>query len=223
MFWLTHFFFTDSYTDVPAWVEEGQRYAVDSIMFLVGNKSDLSGERVTEASKAEVGLPQRTQTTSRSFFFFFFWIYHHTRRVINCVLIPMQEYAKDEEIAFYMETSAKSGQNIDALFLAVAKKLEGRSVAAFFFPFFLFFDASSPKQSFILTHHWISLAKRERERAYIFFFVCLFVLIVSERATTQRTTRRTVRRREARARLISANPHRPRNKSQASAPYKIIY
>jgi len=78
----------DSYTDVPAWVEEGQRYAVDSIMFLVGNKTDLSEERVTEATKAE-------------------------------------EYAKDEEIAFYMETSAKTGTNVDALFLAVAKKLEG--------------------------------------------------------------------------------------------------
>jgi len=78
----------DSYTDVPAWVEEGQRYAVDSIMFLVGNKTDLGGERVTEASVAE-------------------------------------EYAKDEEIAFYMETSAKDGTNVDALFLAVAKKLEG--------------------------------------------------------------------------------------------------
>jgi GTPase SAR1 family protein len=37
-----------------------------------------------------------------------------------------QEYAKDEEIAFYMETSAKTGNNVDALFLAVAKKLEGR-------------------------------------------------------------------------------------------------
>jgi len=78
----------DSYTDVPAWVEEGQRYAVDSIMFLVGNKADVSEERVTEAAKAE-------------------------------------EYAKDEEIAFYMETSAKTGNNVDALFLAVAKKLEG--------------------------------------------------------------------------------------------------
>jgi len=78
----------DSYTDVPAWVEEGQRYAVDSIMFLVGNKTDLGGERVTEAAVAE-------------------------------------EYAKDEEIAFYMETSAKDGTNVDALFLAVAKKLEG--------------------------------------------------------------------------------------------------
>ena len=44
----------DSYTDVPAWVEEGQRYAVDSIMFLVGNKADVSEERVTEAAKAEV-------------------------------------------------------------------------------------------------------------------------------------------------------------------------
>jgi small GTP-binding protein len=78
----------DSYTDVPAWVEEGQRYAVDSIMFLVGNKADVADQRVTEAAKAE-------------------------------------EYAKDEEIAFYLETSAKTGHNVDALFLAVAKKLEG--------------------------------------------------------------------------------------------------
>ena len=46
----------DSFTDVPAWVEEGQRYAVDSIMFLVGNKSDLAdGEnRATEESEARV-------------------------------------------------------------------------------------------------------------------------------------------------------------------------
>jgi len=78
----------DSYADVPAWVEEGQRYAVDSIMFLVGNKADLSGERVIEAAKAE-------------------------------------EYSKEEEIPFYMETSAKTAHNIDALFIAVAKKLEG--------------------------------------------------------------------------------------------------
>lgn len=78
----------DSYTDVPAWVEEGQRYAVDSIMFLVGNKFDEETQRVTESTKAE-------------------------------------EYAKDEEIAFYMETSAKTGHNIDALFQDVAKKLEG--------------------------------------------------------------------------------------------------
>jgi len=37
-------------------VEEGQRYAVDSIMFLVGNKSDLAdGEnRATEESEARV-------------------------------------------------------------------------------------------------------------------------------------------------------------------------
>eukprot|EP01087_Luapelamoeba_hula_P017594 TRINITY_DN555_c0_g1_i1.p1 TRINITY_DN555_c0_g1~~TRINITY_DN555_c0_g1_i1.p1 ORF type:complete len:204 (-),score=31.88 TRINITY_DN555_c0_g1_i1:124-735(-) len=78
----------DSYTDVPAWVEEGQRYAVDSIMFLVGNKTDLSGERVTDAAVAK-------------------------------------EYAEQEELAFYMETSAKSNSNVDELFLAVAKKLEG--------------------------------------------------------------------------------------------------
>jgi GTPase SAR1 family protein len=47
---------------VPAWVEEGQRYAVDSIMFLVGNKADLSEERVTEAAKAEV-RPRRSSFT----------------------------------------------------------------------------------------------------------------------------------------------------------------
>jgi len=78
----------DSFTDVPAWVEEGQRYAVDSIMFLVGNKSDLSEERATAEAEAK-------------------------------------KYAEEEEIAFYMETSAKSDNNVDELFLAVAKKLEG--------------------------------------------------------------------------------------------------
>ncbi|KAL6062993.1 retrograde transport, plasma membrane to Golgi [Balamuthia mandrillaris] len=78
----------DSYTDVPAWVEEGQRYAVDSIMFLVGNKSDLADQRVTEADVAK-------------------------------------QYAEDEDIAFYMETSAKTGENVEELFKAVAKKLEG--------------------------------------------------------------------------------------------------
>ena len=39
---------------------------------------------------------------------------------------PYQKYAEEEEIAFYMETSAKSDTNVDELFLAVAKKLEGR-------------------------------------------------------------------------------------------------
>jgi len=78
----------DSYTDVPAWVEEGQRYAVDSIMFLVGNKTDLAGNRVTEASEAK-------------------------------------KFAEQEDIAFYMETSAKINENVEELFLAVAKKLEG--------------------------------------------------------------------------------------------------
>lgn len=78
----------DSYTDVAAWVEEGQRYAIDSIMFLVGNKSDLASQRVTSKETA-------------------------------------QAYAKDEEIAFYMETSAKTNENVDELFIAVAKKLEG--------------------------------------------------------------------------------------------------
>lgn len=78
----------DSFTDVPAWVEEGQRYAVDSIMFLVGNKSDVADERATEEAEAK-------------------------------------KYAEEEEIAFYMETSAKSDENVEELFLAVAKKLEG--------------------------------------------------------------------------------------------------
>jgi hypothetical protein len=54
----------DSYTDVPAWVEEGQRYAVDSIMFLVGNKADVSEERVTEAAKAEVRSPSSSSSSS---------------------------------------------------------------------------------------------------------------------------------------------------------------
>jgi len=78
----------DSFTDVPAWVEEGQRYAVDSIMFLVGNKSDLAEGRATEEAEAK-------------------------------------KYAEEEELAFYMETSAKAKENVEELFFAVAKKLEG--------------------------------------------------------------------------------------------------
>jgi small GTP-binding protein len=78
----------DSYTDVSAWVEEGQRYAIDSIMFLVGNKSDLASERVTPKETAEA-------------------------------------YAKEEELALYMETSAKTGENVEELFQAIAKRLEG--------------------------------------------------------------------------------------------------
>jgi len=78
----------DSYTDVPAWVEEGQRYAIDSIMFLIGNKTDVAENRVTTEAEAK-------------------------------------KYAASQGIALYMETSAKSNTNVDELFLAVAKKLEG--------------------------------------------------------------------------------------------------
>ncbi len=116
----------DSYTDVPAWVEEGQRYAVDSIMFLVGNKADVSEERVTEAAKAEVRSPSSSSSLLLP-------LLPRQERALtreSCAQplhnATLQEYAKDEEIAFYMETSAKTGNNVDALFLAVAKKLEGR-------------------------------------------------------------------------------------------------
>eukprot|EP01089_Gocevia_fonbrunei_P020834 TRINITY_DN784_c0_g1_i1.p1 TRINITY_DN784_c0_g1~~TRINITY_DN784_c0_g1_i1.p1 ORF type:complete len:208 (-),score=39.77 TRINITY_DN784_c0_g1_i1:90-713(-) len=43
----------DSYSDVPAWVEEGQRYASDAIMFLVGNKTDLASQRVVSEADAK--------------------------------------------------------------------------------------------------------------------------------------------------------------------------
>ena len=83
----------DSFTDVEAWVEEGQKYANDSKMFLVGQKSDLADERKTEESEGK-------------------------------------EYAEREELGFYMETSAKTGQNVDALFAAVAKQLEENNADA---------------------------------------------------------------------------------------------
>jgi len=126
-------------------VEEGQRYAVDSIMFLVGNKADVSEERVTEAAKAEVRSPSSSSSSL---------LLPRQERALtreSCAqplhTAFLQEYAKDEEIAFYMETSAKTGNNVDALFLAVAKKLEGRCELSF----------HPSIHPFILHHHLLLL------------------------------------------------------------------
>jgi len=77
----------DSFTDVEAWLEEGQKYANDAKMFLVGQKVDLDDDRKTTTKEASA-------------------------------------YSEREELGFYMETSAKTGANVDELFLALAKKLE---------------------------------------------------------------------------------------------------
>ena len=79
----------ESWVDVGNWVDDGQRYANDALIYLVGNKSDL----------AEAG----------------------EERVVSAK--ELEEYVKNEELAAYRETSAKSGNNVDSLFEEVAREV----------------------------------------------------------------------------------------------------
>jgi len=76
----------ESFLDAAAWVEEGQRYAMDSLFVLVGNKLDLSDDRKVTTREAE-------------------------------------SYAEQEDMKFYMEVSAKTGDKVDQLFTEIANKL----------------------------------------------------------------------------------------------------
>ncbi|XP_032769651.1 ras-related protein Rab-26 isoform X6 [Rattus norvegicus] len=92
----------DSFDNIQAWLTEIQEYAQqDVVLMLLGNKVDSTQERVV---KREDGEKLAKHLAGSSY---------------------LQEYGLP-----FMETSAKSGLNVDLAFTAIAKELKQRSTKA---------------------------------------------------------------------------------------------
>lgn len=102
-----------SFENIRAWLAEISEYAHEGvIVMLLGNKADLTAERVVSTEEGE-------------------------------------RLAKDNDIAF-METSARTGLNVDLAFMAIAKSLKARKV-----------NSSTSDATFSVTEY----VEREKQRA----------------------------------------------------------
>ncbi|XP_041532223.1 ras-related protein Rab-26 isoform X1 [Microtus oregoni] len=92
----------DSFDNIQAWLTEIQEYAQrDVVLMLLGNKVDSTQERVVKREDGEKLAKHATASSS------------------------LQEYGLP-----FMETSAKTGLNVDLAFTAIAKELKQRSTKA---------------------------------------------------------------------------------------------
>lgn len=119
----------ESFNNVKQWLNEIDRYASDSVnKLLVGNKCDLTAQKVVATETAQV----------RSSHFILYYVPHSlfpelwrdvsmNRKLVLCFdgMQTMQAFADEIGIPF-METSAKSATNVEQAFMAMSASIKNR-------------------------------------------------------------------------------------------------
>ncbi|XP_052053107.1 ras-related protein Rab-26 isoform X2 [Apodemus sylvaticus] len=116
----------DSFDNIQAWLTEIQEYAQqDVVLMLLGNKVDSTQERVVKREDGEK-LAKVSQIREGE---------EGALEILTLGLPPCAQhpagssYLQEYGLPF-METSAKTGLNVDLAFTAIAKELKQRSVKA---------------------------------------------------------------------------------------------
>ncbi|XP_019059987.1 ras-related protein Rab-26 isoform X2 [Fukomys damarensis] len=125
-----------SFDNIQAWLTEIQEYAQDDVvLMLLGNKVDSAqervvkredGEKLAKVSHGRVGGKEGTLKL---------WSLGYPHQATTAGNSCLQEYGLP-----YMETSAKTGLNVDLAFTAIAKELKQRTMKATSEPHFRLHD-----------------------------------------------------------------------------------
>ena len=100
-------FSADSFTNVKKWLQEIDHYAPEGVKkVLVGNKSDLTSQKVVEYGVAKVLFPQSGLPVYRS------------------LTTPIIQTFADQRSIPFLETSAKNASNVEQAFLTMAKQIK---------------------------------------------------------------------------------------------------
>lgn len=114
----------ESFNNVKQWLNEIDRYASENVnKLLVGNKSDLTANKVVSYETAKV----KNCVPSHSFLFPCFCLIS-PQSLNHSSLIPLvcwKAFADEIGIPF-METSAKNATNVEQAFMAMAADIKNR-------------------------------------------------------------------------------------------------
>jgi len=115
----------ESFNNVKQWLNEIDRYASDNVnKLLVGNKSDLTANKVVATETAKVSYPVSWIDTRSAIFHFLplpYDFFGHLQLPKNTI----QAFADEMGIPF-METSAKNAINVEQAFMAMAASIKDR-------------------------------------------------------------------------------------------------
>ena len=112
----------ESFNNVKQWLNEIDRYASESVnKLLVGNKNDLTSQKVVSTETAKVNIC----FGSSSQFKVFFGILVFEDFYCNVFVLATQAFADELGIPF-LETSAKNATNVEEAFMAMTAAIKTR-------------------------------------------------------------------------------------------------